>query len=631
MVPGAYHELPARPARGLGGMKTKVSTIGFFATLAVALAAGFAGCVTTPPPAPEAPPRAPTESDMKLGTISQRYLDQMMELTPVNATALGDHRFDNQLDDVSVAGYDRRATLAHELLMQVQELDPAELSRANQVDARLLTSELQYQIWRIETLAEWRWNPLVYTEIAGNSIYLLMARDFAPLPDRLRNVGARLAGLPRFLERVRQSLVPARVPKIHAETAIKQNTGVISLIDELVVPQLNALPDADQAGLKSAIARARSAINQHQLWLEKKLLPAAHGDFRLGPALYDTKLRFALDSPMSREEIRSRAQAELVRTRAEMYNIARTALGTHPDVPPLPPSPTDDEQQAAIAAALELAYAEQPPRDQVFETARHALDITTTFVREHKLVTLYDEPLAHGAAGLEIIPMPEFQRGVALAYCDSPGPLDRGQKTFYVISPIPDDWTAAQVSSFLREYNTRSIDDLTIHEAMPGHYVQLMHSNRYDSPLRAVLASGTFIEGWAVYAERMMVEQGFLGGDLLMHLIQLKWYLRTIGNAILDQAVHVDGMSREEAMRLMTHDTFQEEREASAKWVRAQLTAAQLPTYFVGAQEHLALREEARRKWGKTFTLERYHDSVLSYGSPPVRYVRELLLDLPIQ
>lgn len=561
---------------------------------------------------------------MTFEAISQRYLDEMMALTPVNATALGDHRFDGQLDDVSIAGYDRRAALAHELLMQVQALDPAELSRANQVDARLLTSELQYQIWRIEKLGEWRWNPLVYTDIAGNSVYLLMARDFAPLAERLRAVGARLNELPRFLEQVRQSLVPARVPKIHAETAIKQNTGVISLIDELVVPQLSALPEADQATLKTAIARARSAITQHQFWLEKKLLPEANGDFRLGAALYDTKLRFALDSPLSREEIRSRAQAELARTRAEMYNIARTVLQNHPDAPPLPPSPTEDQQQAGIAAALELAYAQQPPRDQVFETARHALEETKAFVIEHDLVTLYDEPL-------EIIPMPEFQRGVALAYCDSPGPLDKGQKTFYVISPIPMDWSAAQVKSFLREYNTRSIDDLTIHEAMPGHYVQLMHSNRYDSPLRAVLASGTFIEGWAVYAERMMVEQKFLGGDPLMHLIQLKWYLRSIGNAILDQAVHVDGISREDAMHLMTHDTFQEEREASAKWVRAQLTAAQLPTYFVGVQEHLALREEARRKWGKTFTLKRYHDAVLSYGSPPVRYVRELLLDLPIQ
>jgi uncharacterized protein (DUF885 family) len=451
-----------------------------------------------------------------------------------------------------------------------------------------------------------------------------LARDFAPLPDRLRSVGARLAELPRFLSQARESLVPARVPRIHAETAIKQNTGVLTLIDQLVVPQLGVLPDTDQATLRTAIAHAHTAIAQHQIWLEKKLLPAAEGDFRLGATLYDAKLQFALDSPLTREAIRTRAQAELEHARADMYDIARGVLPTQPGAPPLPPTPTPDEQQDAIAAALELAYAQHPARDEVFDAARRAFEETTGFVRAHDLVTLYNDPL-------EIIPMPEFQRGVALAYCDSPGPLEQGQKTFYVISPIPGDWTQDQVKSYLREYNTRSIENLTIHEAMPGHYLQFMHANRYHSQLRAVLSSGTFIEGWAVYSERMMVEQGFEGSDPLMHLIQLKWYLRTIGNAILDQAVHVDGISREDAMHLMTHDTFQEEREAAAKWVRAQLTAAQLPTYFVGVQEHLALREDARKKWGKSFTLKRYHDTVLSFGSPPVRYVRELALDLPIQ
>ena len=580
-------------------------------------------CETTTPAAPP-PPRTPTATDATFDTISKRYLDDMVSLTPVNATSLGDHRFDHELDDVSGAGYDRRAALAHELLGEVQALDQAELSRANQVDAHLLASELQYQIWRIETLAEWRWNPLVYTEVTGNCIYLLVARDFAPLPDRLRSVTARLNELPRFLAQVRESLVPARVPKIHAETAIKQNTGILTLIDQQVVPHIGVLPEEDQAALRTAIAHARTAIAQHQIWLEKKLLPEAKGDFRLGAALYDTKLRFALDSPLSRAEIRTRAQEELVRTRAEMYNIARTVLQNQAGAPPLPPEPTPDEQQAAIVAALDLAYAQQPPRDQVFDTARRDFHETSAFVLAHDLVTLYDDPL-------EIIPMPEFQRGVALAYCDPPGPLDQGQKTFYVISPIPNDWTAGQVQSFLREYNTRSIEELTIHEAMPGHYLQFMHANRYKSPLRAVLASGSFVEGWAVYAERMMMEQGFMENDPLMRLIHLKWDLRAIGNAILDQAVHVDGISREDAMHLMTRDTFQEEREAAAKWVRAQLTAAQLPTYFVGAQEHLALREEIRKKWGKTFTLKRYHDTVLSFGSPPVHYVRELMLDLPIQ
>lgn len=560
---------------------------------------------------------------MRFEDIAHRYLNDMLPLTPVAATALGEHRYDAMLDDVSPDGYGRRTGLARELLAQLQSLDMPQLTRAHQVDARLLKSALEYQIWNVERLAEWRWNPLIYTDLAGNSVYLLMARDFAPLQQRLHNVGARLSELPHMLEQVRQSLDPARVPHIHAQTAVRQNNGVLTLIDQLVVPKLGTLPEAEQVVLRTAIAQARTAVAQHQIWLEKKLLPAAQGDFRLGAELYDAKLRFALDSPLSRQEIKARAEAELGQTRAEMYALAQRVLANRADAPPLPAMPDPEEQQAAIIAALQLAYEQRPQRDKVFETAQHAFEEAERFVRTADLVTLYDDPL-------QIIPMPEFQRGVALAFCDSPGPLDKGQKTFYAVSPIPDDWTDAQVNSFLREYNTRSIYDLTVHEAMPGHYLQLMHANRYDSPLRAVLASGTFIEGWAVYAERMMVEQGFPDHDPLMRLIQLKWNLRSVGNALLDQAVHVDNMSRQEALRLMMHDTFQEESEAAGKWIRAELTAAQLPTYFVGAQEHLALREEARKAWGSGFTLKRYNDAVLSYGSPPVKYVRELMLNLPI-
>jgi uncharacterized protein (DUF885 family) len=593
-----------------------------FALCLFSVAMSFAGCtVIQPPPDFTNPPSA---ADVTFDEIANRYLTDMLALAPVRATSLGDHRYDGQLDDVSADGQGRRVGLARQLLAQMETLDMPKLSRAHQVDARLLKSELEYQVWSVEQLKEWRWNPLVYTELAGNSIYLLMARDFAPLPQRLHNVGARLSELPRLLMQVRESLDPALVPRIHAETAIKQNTGVLSLIDELVVPQLGTLPDAQQTELKTAIAHARTAVAQHQIWLEKKLLPAASGDFRLGATLYDAKLRFALNSPLTRQEIRARADSELKRARSEMYDISRDVLAGRSDAPPLPVMPNAGEQQAAIVAALELAYEQRPARNKVFETTSHAFDETQRFVRAHDLVTVYDDPI-------QIIPMPEFQRGVALAYCDSPGPLDKGQKTFFAVSPIPDDWSEDQVNSFLREYNTRSIYNLTIHEAMPGHYLQLMHANRYDSPLRAVLASGSFIEGWAVYTEGMMVEEGFLNHDPLMHLIQLKWYLRSVGNAILDQAVHVDGISREDAMHMMTHDTFQQEREAAGKWVRAQLSAAQLPTYFVGVQEHLALREEAKKAWGKDFTLKRYHDEVLAYGSPPVRYARELMLGLSIE
>jgi uncharacterized protein (DUF885 family) len=245
-------------------------------------------------------------------------------------------------------------------------------------------------------------------------------------------------------------------------------------------------------------------------------------------------------------------------------------------------------------------------------------------VRAGNFVTVPEEPL-------EIILMPEFQRGVAVAYCDSPGPLDKGQRTFYAVSPIPDDWSDAHVDSFLREYNSRSIANLGIHEAMPGHFLQIAHSNRYPSVLRAMLFSGPFVEGWAVYTERVMQEQGFRADDPLMRLVQLKWYLRAVTNAIMDSAIHVDGMTRDEAMELMTVTGFQEEREAAGKWVRAQLTAAQLSTYFVGYLEHADLRAEAERRGGEHFDLKAFHDQVLSFGSPPVRFVRALMFDEPIR
>ena len=423
---------------------------------------------------------------------------------------------------------------------------------------------------------------------------------------------------------MRANLVPARVPAIHAETAVKQNPGVLSLVDELVVPNLAQLPATDRVRLERAIAAARAAVQSHQQWLEQTLVPQAKGDFRIGRELYDEKLGFVLLSPLNRAEIRRRAEAEAVVTRAKMYEVARKVLAGRAAAPSTPVTPTPAEQQAAIKAALDMASAERAPRDGVVDFAKQTLRETTEFVRAKNFVAVPDEPL-------DVILMPEFQRGVAVAYCDSPGPLDKGQRTFYAVSPIPSEWTDAQVDSFLREYNTRSIANLTIHEAMPGHYLQLAHSNRHPSVLRAMLGSGPFVEGWAVYAERVMQEQGFRGDDPLMQLVRLKWYLRSITNAIMDSAIHVDGMTRDEAMRLMVDTGFQEEREAAGKWVRAQLTSAQLSTYFVGYQEHSDMRAEAERRAGAKFDIKAYHDQVLAYGSPPVRLVRALVFAEPIR
>ena len=562
--------------------------------------------------------------DARFEAIARRYVEEFGRYAPVSATQLGDHRFDAELDDLSAAGRARTLAWVRDLLAELQAVDPGRLSRANQVDAAVLGNQLRYSAWSEEKYRDWSWDPLVYTQLTGQAIYGMLAREFAPLPERLRSVTGRLEKLPRLLEQTRANLVPTRVPAIHAETAVKQNPGVLSLVDKLVVPHVAQLEPADRARLEQAIAHARAAVQTHQTWLEKELVPQAKGEFRIGRELYDEKLAFALMSPLGRAEIRSRAERELEVTRSKMYDIARVVLAGRPGAPPTPADPSPAERQAAIAATLDLASAERPPRDQVVDFARQTLRETTEFVRARNFVTVPDEPL-------EIILMPEFQRGVAVAYCDSPGPLDKGQRTFYAVSPIPDDWTPAQVDSFLREYNTRSIANLTIHEAMPGHYLQIAHSNRHPSVVRAMLGSGPFIEGWAVYAERVMQEQGFRADDPLMRLVQLKWYLRSITNAIMDSAIHVDGMTQEQAMQLMVETGFQEEREAAGKWVRAQLSSAQLSTYFVGYQEHADMRAEAERRAGAKFDPKAYHDAALSFGSPPVRFVRALLFEEPIR
>lgn len=595
------------------------------------LSAAFAipGCAASSiesPPAPGTPiavTQALAPADAAFTALATRWLDGAMRLSPVFATQTGDHRFDGDLDDLSTAGRARSLEFSTKLLGELDAINRSGLSRENQVDAAVLANQLRYDIWQWQSFQSWAWDPMTYSQLAGGALYSLLARDFAPMPDRLRSATSRMEKIPALLAQMRANLDPARVPKIHAETVAKQNKGVLNLVDELIVPHASELSGQEKTRLDAAVAALRKAVDENQAWLDKTLVPKAAGDFRIGKTLYDQKLAFALDSPLGRADIRARAEAELARVRARMYMVARGVLTGRADAPALPAAPSPAQQQVAIQAALELAYAERPTRDRVVDTAKATLENATEFARRKDFITLPDAPV-------KVILMPEFQRGVAVAYCDSPGTLDKSLETFYAVSPIPDDWTEKQATSFLREYNTRSIDELSIHEAMPGHYVQIWHSNKYPSVLRAVLSSGSFVEGWAVYAEKVMADEGYLDGDPLYRLIQLKWYLRTISNAILDQAIHVDGMSRDEAMKLMVEGTFQEEREAAGKWVRAQLSSAQLPTYFVGVQEHLDLRRAVEQREGAAFKLKAYHDKVLSFGSPSARYVRSLMLDEPI-
>lgn len=564
------------------------------------------------------------QSDQAFNALSQRFIAAAMRLSPVEATALGVHDYDGQLPGVTAEARAQRGAEWRALLTELAAINPASLSRNHQVDYALLKNELEYRLFAGDALQEWAWNPQVFNDIAGGALYTLAARDFAPWDVRLKAATARMEALPALLKESRSQLVPARVPPIYAQTVAKQNAGIVEIAETMLAPHADALSGADRTRFNAALSGLKAAVAEHQDWLDKVLVPQAKGDFRLGARLYDQKMKYALMSDLTRPELKARALRAKADIRVEMYAIARQLLRDKPGAPALPTNPTAEQQQAAIEAALQLSYAKKPPRGRLEERARETLAEATDFVRAKGFIRMPDGPV-------RVITMPKFQQGNAVAYNDPPGPFEKGQQNFYAVSPIPAEWSDAQANSFLTEYNDYMIHDLSIHEAMPGHYLQLDHSNRTDNPLRAMLWSGPFVEGWAVYAEGVMKDQGYLNGDPLFKLTVLKMRLRSVTNTLLDIGIHTEGMTRDQAMELMQQGAFQAEREAAGKWVRANLSSVQLLSYFTGYEEHRMLRAEAERRWGKAFTLRRYHDTVLSFGSPPMKYARALMFGLPVR
>jgi uncharacterized protein (DUF885 family) len=580
------------------------------------LAIGVAAVAAPAASAPET--AAATSEDARFQAFGDRVVDEYLKLSPVNATQLGDHRYDALMPDVSVAGRAAVRAFAERTLAELARFDSQHLSRENQVDAILLKDQLDYLIFSDARLQDWAWDPLTYSP--GSALFSLISREFAPLPERLRSATGRLEALPTYLAQVRGALVPARVPLIHAQTAAKQNPGIDSLVDEILAKK-DALPGGDQARRERAAAAPQAAVAQHQEWLDKTLVPKAKGNERIGAALYDEKLRLALNSPLSRQEIRTRAERELQSLRAKMYDVASGMIKGDAGAPPAPANPTPDQQQAVIEAGLAKVYADVPPRDQVLPFAKGTLEEAIAFARAKDVV-------GFPTSNFGVIEMPEYARGVAVAYADMPGALEKDQRGYYDVMPIPSDWSDEQTASFLREYNKWAIHELTVHEAVPGHLLQLAHSNQYKSKLRGVLQSGPMIEGWACYSQDVMADSGYLNRDPRYLLAHYKFQMRMPVNAIIDQDFHTGKLTREQAIELMTRQAFQQEREAAGKWVRLQLSSAQLPTYFVGYQEWKDFRAAAEKRPG--FNLRRFHDAALSHGSPPVRFVRQLELGEPI-
>jgi len=549
--------------------------------------------------------------DLEFATLAGEYLDDRAERHPELATSLGDHRFDDRLADPSAAARadERRALDGWGARLDTLDLDG--LSAEHRVDAAMMADSVARRVFEIDELAEHAWNPLLANP--GRAIYMLLARDFAPLPDRLASVAGRLAEVPGALAEARRQL--GAMPRVHLETAIGQFDGTIALVGKEVDAALSAEPSCGRR-LAEVRPAALEALAEHRAWLSSRLASAAPGpdgdrDPRIGPELFARKLSLTLSAAADADAILARAQGDLDQMSEQIASLAGSMAGEAGSGPEV------------VRQVLDRLAEDVPSDATILSFCRGALAAQLGFVADRRLVSVYHDPV-------EVIPMPEIDRGVAVAYCDSPGPLEPAPlPTFIAVSPTPANWTPQRVASFYREYNRHMVHNLMVHEAMPGHYLQLQHSRRFAgsrTAIRAALRSGSFVEGWAVYAERIMAEQGYPGdGDpRAVRMQQLKMQLRMIINAILDARIHGHGMTEAEAMALMMERGHQEEGEAAGKWRRALLTSAQLSTYYVGYTEVSDLAGDLRAAHPGLADRE-VHDRILAHGSPPARLLRTLI------
>ncbi len=498
--------------------------------------------------------------DRALEDFFRSYLDELFAMRPLTATYLGDHRFDALLDDVSTEARERWLEHARRTLRELpRRVNRARLSRDGQIDFEILRNELRLDVWLAENTRPFEEDPRTYNHYITDSVYLLLAQSTLPESANVANAIARMRQIPRVIETARASI--RRPPREHTETAIRQNRGAIAFYEGEI---LNFVRDpANRETLARAAEPVAAALRDYHAFLESEVLPRADGNWRLGRRRFARKLDLVLNADVSAAEVLEDARAEFERVRNEMYVIARQLWHRHFPSEPVPPS-DEEGRRETIERVLRAISRDHGTAASLTDDVRRTVDDVKRFIADRGILRLPDPDRC------EIVEMPEFQRGNSTAYMNSPPPLDPNATAYYAVSPPPADWDEDRVRSYLEEYNHHMLRILTVHEAYPGHYVQLEYANRQPSLIRRVLGSGVYIEGWAVYTEQMMLDQGYGDGDLALRLTQLKFYLRAVANAILDHLMHCEEMTDDEAMDLLVRQSFQSEGEARLKVIRAK-------------------------------------------------------------
>jgi uncharacterized protein (DUF885 family) len=556
---------------------------------------------------------------MDFSAAVDALLNEYFHLQPSHATELGEHAYDHHWPDLTDAGRAEWSDWLRAAEARIQAFEPGSLTADQAIDRRILLENLAAMRFAADELRELEWNPMSYVYLFGSPLFTMLAREYAPISERLNAMASRLRGLPVALDGARAALSSQGgrpVSRFHAEKAVDRMAGVGDLAG-LAVLEAEACDDAALlTELQVAAGVATSAINDWVQWLRDELLPTADGDFRLGPELYAAKFRHSLQTAVTPTELEAMAVAEYDATRAEMARVARSLWTDWMGDAALP-----ENEDEMIRSVLDAIAADHPRADELLDFCRAENERIEAFVAERDLVGLTDEPM-------QIIWTPGFLRNFGGAMLIPPGPLDRGLASFFAITPVNEEWSSERRESYLREDNARMLRLLTIHEAVPGHYLQLAYSNRCSSLVRSIFQSGVFEEGWAVYITQVMMDVGYGADDPALMLVHWKFYLRSTTNALMDIRIHTGEMDEAEAMRLMVEGGFQEEGEAAAKWDRARLSSTQLCEYFLGAVEMHGLEREARRRAesdGGQFVYRPFLESVLAHGSPSMPVVRDIL------
>ncbi len=551
------------------------------------------------------------KGDESFDKYKDHYLETLWKISPDKASGEGYHKYDSIL---IVPNDKARETMLNFVKTQQDSLSRFEvndLTEPNKIDYRILQNQLEYTNWQLTVLKPWQWNAGYYNPVPAFA--RILSENYAPLAKRLRNFHQKMADLPVYYKEAEKLLKDA-VPELTA-LAIDQQTAGLNIIDRDFTDSIKKanLPAAEQKQMTDRANLATAAMRAHIAWLK-----AIKGDkprsFRLGKELYEEKFKYEMQSALTGQQLFNAATERKKQIHKDMAKLSRELWPKYFDKKA---KPADSLEM--IARVLDTLSAKHTTAANFQSSIEDMLPKLSAFVKEKDLLTL--DP----SKRLLVRKSPAYFGNVAGASLSAPGPYEKNGNSYYNILSLTG-MPAERAESYLREYNNYTLQILSIHEAIPGHYAQLVYANKAPSMIKSIFGSGPMVEGWAVYGEEMMLDAGY-DPSPEMKLMWYKWHLRSVCNAILDFAVHCNNMSKESAIKFLSQEAFQQQAEAEGKWKRVNLTSVQLCSYYLGYKEIMDLREAYKTKTGATkYKLKEFNEKFLSYGSAPVKLIRAAML-----